>query len=487
MERQEAPLFRSKQVERRAGFLHANEMAFMHNAFGIHSELFRRWALRSSVFLALVAVLGMAPCAYAQEPRPLSLDEAVTRAQENSFPVRSAAAQEDAVRAQKRQSLAVFFPRLTAKEQFTATTDPVNAFGFKLKQERFTSSDFQIGSLNDPERIDNFNTQLEVQQPILNLDGIYQRRAAADAVRAASSKRSRTEEVIGFRVKQGYFGLVLAERRLEVIDKALEAARANRDQAQNLFDQGIVNRADLLAARVRVLELESQRTEANAGRRTAADQLRFLMGMTEDVRIEPTDELTLLPVQVDTVDVARVNQTRSDMQALRFRMDAAQEKSRSRWMAFVPKLNALGRYQWNDEVAFGTMGSSWTAGASLTWSVFQGFEQIGKAQQAEAEEQRAAIALEQQSVQNEVEIADALRQLRAARQRVDQTEAAVNQAEESLRIRSDRFAEGMARTTDVLQAEAQLANRRLAFLQALYDHTMALYRLELLTEQSLAP
>ena len=168
-------------------------------------------------------------------------------------------------------------------------------------------------------------------------------------------------------------------------------------------------------------------------------------------------------------------------------MDAAQEKSRSRWMAFVPKLNALGRYQWNDEVAFGTMGSSWTAGASLTWSVFQGFEQIGKAQQAEAEEQRAAIALEQQSVQNEVEIADALRQLRAARQRVDQTEAAVNQAEESLRIRSDRFAEGMARTTDVLQAEAQLANRRLAFLQALYDHTMALYRLELLTEQSLAP
>jgi outer membrane protein TolC len=44
----------------------------------------------------------------------------------------------------------------------------------------------------------------------------------------------------------------------------------------------------------------------------------------------------------------------------------------------------------------------------------------------------------------------------------------------------------MARTTDLLQAEATLAERRLSYLRALYDHNMAVYRLELLTEQSLA-
>ena len=459
----------------------------MHTALGIYSGIQRRSALKTGAVLLLVlGWLGVAS-AQAQNTLPLSLDEAVARAQENSFPVRDARAQEAAVRAQKRQSLAVFLPRLTATEQFTTTTDPVNAFGFKLKQERFAQSDFQIGALNDPDRIDNFGTQLEVQQPVFNLDGIFQRRAAADAARSASKQLDRTESVIGFRVKQGYYGLVLAKRRLNVIDTALEAARANRDQAQDLFDQGIVNRADLLAARVRVLELETQRTKAAAGRRTAADQLRFLLGMQDDIRIEPTDALELLPVEIDTVDVAQVNETRSDMQALRFRADAAREQSRARWMAFVPTLNAQGAYQWNDNTAFGTSGSSWTAGASLSWSVFQGYEQIGNAQQAEAEERQAEIALEQQAVQNQVEIADALRQLRAARQTIDQTEAAVEQAEESLRIRSDRFAEGMARTTDVLQAEAQLANRRLANLQALYDHTLALYRLELLTEHSLAP
>ena len=459
----------------------------MHNAFGIHFGIHPRTAHGLAALLLALLWLGMAPPAQAQDPLALSLEEAVARAQENSFPVRDARAQEAAVRAQKRQSLAVFLPRLTATEQFTTTTDPLNAFGIKLRQEIVTQADFAPPVLNDPERIDNFGTQLEVQQPVFNLDGIYQRRAAADAARAASKKLDRTESVIGFRVKQGYYGLVLAARRLEVIDTALEAARANRDQAQDLFDQGIVNRADLLAARVRVLELESQRTDAAAGRRTAADRLRFLLGLTERVQIEPTDELELLPVQIDTVNVAQVNRTRSDMQALRFRADAARDQSRARWMAFVPTLNALGTYQWNDDTAFGTSASNWTAGASLSWSVFQGYEQIGKAQQAAAQEQRAEIALEQQAVQNDVEIADALRQLRAARQTIDQTEAAVEQAEESLRIRSDRFAEGMARTTDVLQAEAQLANRRLAFLQALYDHTMALYRLELLTEQSLTP
>jgi hypothetical protein len=57
----------------------------------------------------------------------LSLPEALERAQTESFPVRTSKAQRRAAMAQKRQSLGVFFPRITATEQGVATTDPVNA------------------------------------------------------------------------------------------------------------------------------------------------------------------------------------------------------------------------------------------------------------------------------------------------------------------------------------------------------------------------
>jgi outer membrane protein TolC len=387
--------------------------------------------------------------------------------------------------ARKRQSLGVFLPQLTAREQGLFTTDPVNAFGSKLRQERFAQQDFSVDVLNTPDRVDFFGTQLEVKQPILNLDGTFERRAAADAARAAGYQADRTEAVVSFRVKKGYYGLLLAERQVGVIDSALAAARANRDQAQALFEEGVINRADRLAAEVRVSELESRRTEAVARRQNAADRLRFLIGLEDDVRIEPTDSLTRESTTVGRMSLRTVNQRRSDMRALRARADAAREQTRSRWLAFVPTLNARGTTGWYDDTPFGTSGQSWTAGVSLSWSLFEGFQQIGRAQEAEAEQQRAQIALEQQALENEVEITAARRDLASARTQIEQAQRAIDQAEESLRIRSDRYAEGMARTTDLLQAEASLAERRLAYLRALYQHNVAVYRLELLTEQSM--
>jgi outer membrane protein TolC len=468
-------------------------------------RLAHRALLRSAHVVFWAAVLGVlaaaAPASTAPasaQPAPdaptrsadtlrLSLNEALERARSESFSVRNAQSQERAARAQKRQSLAVFLPQVTAAEDAATTTDPLNAFGFKLRQETVTQADFAPSSLNDPERIDNFTTRVQVDQPLVNLDGWFERRAATSAARAAAKQTNRTQHAVAFRVKKGYYGLVLARERLSVITTALEAARENARQAEALFDQGVITKADLLAARVRVLDLESQQTEATSRQQTASDQLRFLLGMSDRTHIRATDSLVQESAAVGDVTAESVNQRRSDMQALRLRADAAQEQVRAGWMAFVPKLNARGTYAWNDDTLFGTDATGYTVGASLTWNLFQGFKQVGRAQEAEADLQRAEIALEQQALQNQVEIAEAKRTLDASRQRLQQSRAAVEQAEESLRIRSDRYGEGLERTSDLLQAEATLAERRLAYLQALYQHNLTLYRLELLSEQRLSP
>jgi len=445
----------------------------------------------SVLLVVVLLVAGWVPTAASQtspavaDTLSLSLEEALQRVRTESFSVRTAEAEQRAARARKQQSMAVFLPRVTAAEEAATTTDPLNAFGFKLRQEAVTQAAFAPGTLNDPERTDNFTTRIQVEQPLLNLDGFFERRAASRAVRAARERTKRTREVMAFQVKKAYFGLILAREQLDVIDAALAAARKNVRQAENLFQEGLITRADVLAARVRVLDLESRRAEAASRRSTAADQLRFLLGIDIPVPIHATDALTQEAPPQDTLTAAAANRRRSDMQALRHRADAARQQVRARWTAFVPRLNARGTYAWNDDTAFGTDAAGYTVGASLTWSLFDGFRQIGRAHQAEAELRRAEIALERQALKNEVEITEAQRDLAATRQRIRQTEAAVEQAEESLRIRSDRYAEGLERTSDLLQAEATLAERRLARLQALYRHNITLYRLELLTERTL--
>ncbi len=460
----------------------------------------------AALALALLAgaVLAVPPSVRAQEPSAraqdaaatsdaadaptlaLSLADALARARDGNFRLRQADAGADAARARARQALAAFLPQVRAGLQGVSTTNPLNAFGILLQQEAVTQADFAPPSLNDPDRIENFTTEVTVEQPIFSAPGFYGRRAATHAARAAEAQATRADAQVAFRVKEGYFGLVLAREREGVIATALEAARANARQAQNLFDEGVINRADLLAARVRVADLESRQTEAAAARAEASDRLRYLLGLEDAVTIRPTDALARREAPTDALpSVAEVNARRSDMRALRARRAAAAAQARAQRSAFLPSVGAFGGYMWNDAVPLGTQGESWMVGAKLSWTLFGGFENVGGAQAAAAARRRADVAVRDQALLNAVDVAAARRDLAAARQRLDQAARAVAQAEESLRIRTDRFGQGLARTTDVLQAEATLAEQRLRRLQALYAHTLARYRLELLTETDL--
>ena len=442
---------------------------------------------RLHIALACVLIWGSLPSAYAQESNTikLSVDEAVERAQEQNYQVRTAEAESDGARAGARQTLATFLPQVSVSETATTTTDPLNTFGFLLKQEAVTQAAFAPEALNDPDRAENYATQITVQQPVLNVDGLFERRAATRQARAAELGTQRTAEVVRFRVRRQYFGLVLARERRSVIAAALEAARSNQSRAEDLLDQGMITQADVLAARVRVLELEADQTEAKAAVDDAADRLRYLLGIEEQTRITPTDALPDPLAPPEQIDVQEVNAERSDMRAMRLKRDAASQRLKAARAAFIPTVNAQGGYAWNDTTPFGTEGQSWTIGVSLQWNIFQGFQQIGGVQRARANERASDLAVRDQRLQNEVEIEAALRAMATSRERVAQTEAVVEQARESFRLRSDRFDQGLESTTDLLQAEAQLAESRLAALQAQYQHVTNRFRLELLTERSL--
>ena len=442
---------------------------------------------RAFVTLALAVVVSalVLPAVAHAQSLPLSVAEALSRAQDQNYTVRLAEADRQIARAGVHQSRAVFLPRLSVSETATATTDPLNAFGFKLRQEVVTQADFAPEVLNDPGRVENFGMQVQVQQPVLNPAGLFERRAAQSRLAASTYALERTGHVIAFQVQQAYFGLALAHRRVATLDDALAAARVTLDQTQRFFDEGLITRADLLAARVRLLELESQHTEARNAVQETADRLRYLIGLDDEVALVLTDSLEAPEQGVDAVETERVNETRSDMQALRRQIDAARQTVRARRMAFVPSLNLFGSYDWNDSALLGTGGQGWTVGATLQWSPFQGFEQAGALQQARAELKRATLVYEDQMRQNYIELEAARRSLTVARERLGLTRTAVEQAEENLRIRADRYAQGLEQTTDVLAAEVALANARLSYLQTLYGYALSAFRLELLAEQPL--
>ncbi len=442
-------------------------------------------------FFLLLLLLAGPGAVWAQPETPsvlhLSLQDALDQATHHNFSARQAEADWHVARAEAHKARAVFLPQLSISELGTATNDPLNAFGFKLKQEIVTQADFDPAVLNDPESLSHFSTRFEIRQPILNADGLFEYQAAQQVAQAAQQGWHRSQHYVGYQVKHAYYGLVLARRSLGVLDSALVVARTNRDQAQNFFDQGLITRADLLEADVRLLDLESKRTSASVGIRNASDQIRYVLGLDQAVDIIPTDAFEPLTFENNPVDYAQVNARRSDMRALQHQAEAARQMVKASRLKFLPRLNAFGAYELNDDTPFGGHGTNWGIGATLQWNLFSGFKQIGGVERTRAEWRKARLAYDDQALKNQVEIEAARRSIEETQQQLDLAQAAITQARENLRIRQDRYAQGLEKTTDVLNAEIALANQRLNALQTLYRYYVSLFQLELLLEQPLFP
>ena len=123
----------------------------------------------------------------------------------------------DMAQADFRQTNAVLLPNISVSHTGIATTNPLMAFGSKLNQGILTPNDFDPNLLNNPDQIKNFATKIEVQQPIINVDGFYQRKAAKTKMKAAELQTVRTKDYLIFEVEKAYMQLQLAYKAVTAI------------------------------------------------------------------------------------------------------------------------------------------------------------------------------------------------------------------------------------------------------------------------------
>lgn len=440
--------------------------------------------LAGVMMFSFQSVLAQSDVTDTTDVREMSLQEALAITEEASFEIRMAEANMKKVRSQYRQTNAAFLPQLSIEETGVSTNDPLNVFGFKLKQEAVTQADFNPTRLNDPDAYDNFTTTFKAQQPLFNADAIFQRRAVKNQLEAAKKQMEGTIQHVRYQVKDTYYQLQLMEKQDQVITKSLEVAQENERQAKNYYEQDMINKADYLAAKVRVLELKSRQSKVRDQRKTVQDNFRYLLNIEEDVAIEATDSLHMRPGISDEMINAE-NATNAKLEAMKYRMSAAKEMQRSSKFNFIPSINLFGSYEFNDEVPFGTQGDSYMIGATLKWDLFKGFQNVGKVMESKAQLKKAELAYESSLFKNKMEIQQAQRSLDQAQEQLQFAEASVEQAEEDFRIRNNRYEQGMEKTTDLLQAETKLLQSKLQRLNALYQYNLSIATLELLLEHEM--
>ncbi|HEX7902450.1 MAG TPA: TolC family protein [Chitinophagaceae bacterium] len=430
--------------------------------------------------LLLVFVVSLISCAsLAQKSaKHLSLQEAIAASISNNDAIKLSALDVQIASAKFRQTDAIFLPQANFSYSALTTNNPLNAFGFKLQQKSITEADFQPKLLNKPSATPDFSAKFELQQPLLNMDMLYQRKAAIVQVEMYQLLSERTKEYLCFETEKAYLQLQMVYDENKVLNEALATAKAVYKTSKDYYDQGLIPKSDLLNAELQVMNIETQVKSSQSGIQDASDMLSILMDKSTGT-VYTTDPISITNAVI--TDSAASSNERSDFKALQKGMESYDMMIKSSKMSWLPRLNAFASWQLNDKSLFGSNANAYFAGIQLSWNIFNGNRTRNTVSQQQLEKEKIAKQLDQQKSEAQLQINHARRQLADAIFFMKQQQLAVEQASEALRVLQNRYTQGLVKTTDVLMAQTQLSQQKIGYVHAVFNYNLAAASLQFLT------
>jgi TolC family type I secretion outer membrane protein len=429
------------------------------------SSLRRPWGALAAVLLAASLAAAQAP------PSALTLEAAMQAAAAKNPRLSAARSRQAAADERVSQARAGLWPRLDVSEGVNRTTNPMWAFGTKLNQESIRAEDFDPQRLNDPDPITNYAGMLSLRWSLYDRGQTW---ASLDqarfGARAAEAAWQRTRQQVLAETVQAYCGLQLACARRDLAETSLATARQHLRLAESHLRHGQAVKSDVLRTQVRVAEIEQQRLVAESRASTAAAGLNAVMGQPVDAGLQPGTPLgrgASLDGALEDWE-ARALVQRPELQQLSLALQAAQAEVGKTRAAHRPSLDLLGSYEVNTE-DFGDTASNYTLGAMVQLNLFAGGGLAARTREAQA--LLAELQALEQDLRQQVRVQtrEAFFEARAADQRITAAAAAVDQAQEALRIVGSRYGSGLVTVVDLLDAELALHQARTRHLQAVYD------------------
>ena len=434
-------------------------------------SFFKTSTLAFLIIVKAITTNGQSPI------KSISLEDAIQAALQNNKQVVIAKTDEAIAKSNFNQTEAIWLPNVNLSHTAYSTNNPLNVFGFKLQQAGVQQADFNPALLNNPSSYSNYNTQVALQQPIINVDALYMRKAAKAQIGMYAAQAQRTTEAIKMQVVQTYLYLEFTYQYEKVTVEGLKTIQSIYKFTKDRFNQGMMQKSDLLNVEVQVQAAQLQHSQAKSQIDNISDQLSVLMGAPKGVAY--TTQSYTLGTQADVSD--SVSSGRSDIRALNAAVDSYDMAIKSTQMGWMPRLNGFANYNINDKSIAIDGAKSYIAGVQLSWDIFKGNQVNRKVATQKLEKTKVQAQLNSQLESGAAEIRKTKRAVVDANYKIQQQTTSVQQSEEALRILQNRYEQGLVSTNDILVAQTQLSQQKLLLAQAQLEQKSAINYLEFLT------
>lgn len=410
------------------------------------------------------AVIWLASGGFGLAAEVWTLERALEQALSHNPDTRLAQQRVVAAQAVLEQANAAFWPRLQFQSSYTRTDNPMMVFGSVLNQRAYSSAlDF-----NDVPDADDLNVKGLATVPLYaggkNRAGKEAAKANSEAVRQEAEAVRNT---LGFEVSRTYYTVLKTREYIRAVEAAVNSYQTNAGIAEKRVEGGTVLKTELLDLQVRLAQAREDLVRARNANALTKRALRNLLGI-EAGDIEVAEAAPASPV-VDSRETSR----RPELMAARERERAAEEHARGAKAGYLPRLSAFGSVDYDYGWKFENGGGSYTAGGLLQWDIWDGNLTRARVREARANSEAAREESRKLRLAIDLEAEEARLALKAAHERLEVTDKAVAQADESATLIRARFEQGAGISTQLIDAETALVNARVRRAEAEADLQIA--------------
>ena len=422
-----------------------------------------------------------------QTPKVLTLADAIKIGQENSRALKISSVKVDAASAKASEAYTNLLPsiKLFASYQRLSDVDP-----FQISVP-FVPQPITVA----PTVLNNYNMRVSLQQPIFTGFKLESNARAADYLAKASEYENKNDNAdLTLNITVAYWTLYQTLESKKFMDENVVRLLTFENDTKNLLKAGIATRNDLLKIQLQLNNAKLTQIDASNDVQLAMMNLNNIIGQPLETEIKlasqpwPPAEPEGKPfrpgdkVETDQTLAAKALGKRADLRAMQSRVDAAKAGVSALQGNWWPQLYLTGgytyarpnqRYQPIKDEFKGT----WDVGVQLQFDIWNWGAAAHQTEQAKSQLMQNELAYEQMKENVSLEVKRQSLAVQRANEKVQVAMLSIEQAEENQRTTSDKFKQGLATSTELLDANVALLQAKTNYSGALVEHEVARARL----------
>ncbi|MFR9625595.1 MAG: TolC family protein [Rikenellaceae bacterium] len=419
--------------------------------------------------IALLTGVVMTTSINAAEVLKLTVNEAVEIALSENPTIKIAELEVERYDYVRKTTLGSLLPQLSVDGTYDQT----------LKSQAFARG-FSLGGNQYATLTANGNISIALFAPT-----VYQtlKMNATEAEAAVESARSSRIDLVAA-VKDSFYGVLLAERSLEVLEESSTTSKQIVDDTQVKFDNGLAAEYDLITAQVQYSNLQPTIMQTRTSIKIAKDVLKMYLSIPQDVEIEVVGDLdemrnTALSLSHNLPHDISEN---SSLKSLALNQDLLAHQLKINNASRMPTIGAFGLLTLTgnnmngvDEYFQSVESNSffWQnpmyVGVSVNIPIFTGLSTTNRSKQIR--NQIKQLKLQQNYLEQSVNVSlsTAISNINTARETLFAQQQTVEQANKAYYISTARYNAGTGTILELNSAQLSLTQAELNFSQAIYD------------------